>query len=635
VFTEAFAEVNSEIEPSTVDWPYYGADAAATHYSPLDIINQNNVNKLEIAWRWKAANFGASPEFNYRTTPIMVNDILYATAGTRRTVVAIDPMNGETLWLYRLDEGERSQYAPRVNSGRGLAYWTNGNDKKIIYITPGYHMVALHADTGKPVIDFGINGVVDLKTELDQEVDLIKDPIGSSSPPMIVNDVIVVGAAFPAGIAPPSKNATAGHIRGYDIHTGKRLWIFHTIPQKGEYGIDTWGNNSWQYTGNTGAWSTFSSDPELGYVYLPIETPTGDFYGGHRPGNNLFSQSLVCLDVKTGKRVWHYQTVHHEIWDYDLPTAPKLVDLTVDGKEIPAVAQITKQGFVFVFDRTTGEPVWPIEERPVPQTDVPGEWTSPTQPFPTKPAPFTPQGMSEKDLIDFTPEIYQEALVIASRYRMGPLYTPPSVKQINGIQGTLLHPSAIGGANWPGGAYDPETGILYIPSGNEVVPIGLGSDPSISDMRYITLIDRQFGGPRGLPLNKPPWGKITAINLNTGDTVWDVVNGDTPSFVKNHPDLQGLDIPPTGAAERGGLLVTRSLLFAGEGAGQWLSWGGGAMFRALNKSTGKVIHEIKLPANQSGLPMTYAVKGKQFIVVAIGSPHHPAELVALTIPDSD
>ncbi len=626
------------------EWRYYGGDAGSTRYAPLDQINRDNVANLEIAWRWQSRNFGPAPEFNYRATPLMVDGVLYATAGYRRTVAAIDAGTGETLWTYRLDEGDRS--APRRNSGRGVAYWeppgattaTGGAAARIFMVTPGFHLVALDAATGRPVPGFGDGGVVDLRRDLGRDLDLESAPIGSSSPPIVVGDVIVVGSALPSGGAPPSPEMPPGHVRGYEAATGALRWTFHTIPQPGEYGHDTWQGDSWRYTGNAAVWTALSADPELGHVYLPVELGTGDYYGGHRPGDNLFSQSLVALDAATGERVWHYQTVRHGIWDYDPPAAPILADLVVDGREIPAVALITKQTFTFVFDRRTGEPVWPIEDRPVPQTDVPGEFTAATQPFPTKPPPYDRQGVDPDDLIDFTPELRAEAEEILAQLRWGPLYTPPSMPVEGGTQGTLMVPGSLGGSNWPGGAFDPETGHLYVQSATAPSVIALSREPDVSDMDYIRsggLRLRGGGGPQGLPLFKPPWGRVTALDLNAGTIAWQVPNGDAPDYVKNHPALEGIDVGRTGRPDRGGLLVTRTLVFAGEGGGMYAAFGsGGNMLRAHDKATGEIVAEIALPANQTGLPMSYVHQGRQYIVVAVGARGHAGELVALALPDA-
>ena len=617
------------------EWRYNGGDPGSTRYAPLDQINRDNVASLEVVWRWKSANFGPAPEYNYRTTPLMVDGVLYATAGYRRAVVAIDAGTGETLWTYRLDESGRS--APRRNSGRGVAYWESpATGPRIFLVTPGFHLVALDAGSGIPAGDFGDDGVIDLRRNLGREIDLQRAPIGSSSPPIVVDGVIVVGSAMPSGGRPASLEMPPGHVRGYDAVTGELRWTFHTIPQPGEYGNETWEDGSWEYTGNAAVWTAISADPELGHVYLPVELGTGDYYGGHRPGDNLFSQSLVALDAKTGERVWHYQTVRHGIWDYDLPAAPVLADLVVDGREIEAVAQITKQTFTFVFDRRTGEPVWPIEDRPVPQTDVPGERTAPTQPFPTKPPPYDRQGVDPDSLIDFTPELRAEAEEILSQLRHGPLYTPPSVAVEGGTQGTLMVPGNLGGANWPGGALDPETGYLYVQSATAPSVLTLVQDPDASEMDYIQgrggLRLRRGGGPQGLPLFKPPWGRITAIDLNAGEIAWQVPNGDAPDYVKDHPALEGIDVGRTGRPDRGGLLVTRTLLFAGEGGGMFAAYGsGGNMLRAHDKATGEVVAEIELPANQTGLPMTYVHEGRQYIVVAVGARGRAGELVALAV----
>jgi quinoprotein glucose dehydrogenase len=632
------------------EWRYYGGDAGSSKYSPLDQINRDTVKTLRIAWRWKTDNFGPTREFNIEATPLMVKGILYTTAGARRDVVAIDGATGETLWMFRYDEGERGRTAPRQNH-RGVAYWSDGaSEERILYITAGYHLIALNPKTGQPIPAFGSGGIVDLYEGLDQPPPR-DGQIGSSSPPMIVGDVAVIGAALtPTG---KSKENVAAHVRGYDVRTGKRVWIFHTIPHPGEFGNDTWEKDSWSYTGNTGVWTPMSADPELGYVYLPIETPTNDFYGGHRPGNNLFAETLVCLDAKTGKRVWHFQLVHHGIWDYDTVAPPILLDVTVGGARIKAVAQVTKQAFTYVFDRVTGKPVWPIEERPVPPSDVPGEKTSPTQPIPTRPAPFDRQGVTLDDLIDFTPALNAEARELASQYKLGPLFMPPIVAGAGGVRGVLTLPTATGGANWQGGAADLETGVLYVASGTMVTPSAVVHDPQRSDMDYVggggappprpargeaaaappAPRGPSMFGPQGLPLIKPPYGRITAIDLNTGDHLWMVPNGDAPEWIKNHPALKGVNLPRTGRYEHVGLMVTKSLLFAGEGSGLFAvpPGSGGPMFRALDKATGEMVFELKLPANQSGIPMTYMAGGRQFIVVPVGAAGTPGEFVALTV----
>jgi quinoprotein glucose dehydrogenase len=623
--------------PPTIEaeWVQHRGDLGSTNYSSLDQVNQENVSQLKVIWRWKTDNFGPSPEFYFKVTPLMANGILYTTAGRSRAVAAIDARTGETLWIYRYDEKERRTSVPRQNSGRGVAYWTSPDRKKdrVIYITPGFQLISLDATTGQPIADFGNKGIVDLKKGLHQDIDILKATIGSTSPPIIVNDVIIVGSSFPVGLAPVSKNQVRGDIMGYDVRTGKQLWTFHTIPQQGEEGNDTWEGDSWNYTGNVAAWAPLSADPQLGYVYLPLEAATGDFYGGHRHGNNLYSQSLVCLNAKTGKRVWHYQLVHHDIWDYDLPAPPILADITVNGKQIKAVVQLTKQAFAFVFDRLTGEPIWPIEERAVPKSSVPGEWTSPTQPFPTKPAAYDLQGFSEDILVDFTPEIKEEAIKVAKRYKTGPLYTPVSVYDSSTASEILMLPDAVGGANWQGGVFDRKTGILYVSSSTMMRPVSVEAAPELSDMNYVAFQGSSRIGPYGLPLAKPPYGRITAIDLNKGDHKWMKPNAETPQWVKDIPALKGIDIPATGIPDRVGMLVTKTLLFAGEGSGMYASdYPGGNKLRVYDKTTGEVVTQIELPAYQTGLPITYSINKRQYIVVAVGAPGHPGELVALALP---
>jgi len=632
----------TESQPATApaapgsEWRYYAGDLHSTKYSPLDQINAGNVKNLQVAWRWKSYNFGPRMEANMETTPLMIGGVLYFTAGSRRAIVAADAGTGETLWMYRLEEGERAALFPRLYS-RGVAYWTDGKgDDRILAVTAGYHLVALDAKTGVPVPSFGTKGVLDLMVGLER---VKNGEIGLTSPPLVVKDVVIVGGALKNGTAPASKTNVPADVRAYDVRTGKQLWTFHTIPRAGEFGNETWEKDSWKYTGNTGVWAPMSADEELGYVYLPVESPTGDFYGGHRPGNGLFGESLVCLDVKTGKRIWHFQTIHHGIWDWDNPAAPNLVDVTVDGKKIKAVAQVTKQGFVFVFDRVTGKPVWPIEERPVPQSDIPGERTSPTQPFPTKPAPFDVQGTSLDVLNDLTPEIKKEAVRIASQYKLGPLFTPPIVGDTGGKLATLMLPSVNGGANWEGAAVDPESGILYVGSVTDPWAAGMAkSDGTRSDMDYI---GGRTGGrperPFGLPLVKPPWGRITAIDMNTGDHVWMKGNGPAPDAFRNNPAVKGIDLNQAGNPAPAMLLVTKTLLFAGEGSGllNGAPSGGGPMFRMFDKKTGQILHEMRMPGVTSGAPMTYMWKGKQYIVIATTNRTEGAELVAITLKDGN
>ncbi len=616
--------------PDDGEWRFWGGDAGSTHYVPYDQINTENVRQLGIAWRWESLPLhNGQPEWNLKATPIMIDGTLYTSTGVNEAA-AIDAATGNTEWIFSPDPQETHRH-PVGQSGRGLAYWTDGTDARVFHNTSDGRLIALNAKDGSTYENFGQNGYV----YLDRDLSAFPNPrIGSSSPPIVVGDVVIV-QVVPSAINPTVKEAPAGHIRGYDARSGERLWTFHTIPQAGEFGVDTWENDSWKYTGNAGVWSLLTADLELGYVYLPIEAPTHDFYGGHRLGDNLFTQSIVCIEAKTGKRVWHYQLIHHGLWDYDPPCAPILCDLRVDGRAIKAVVQVTKQGFVFVFDRVTGEPVWPIEERPVPQSDVPGERSSPTQPFPTRPAPFERQGVDADDLIDFTPEIFAEALEIAKRYKIGPLYTPPVLAdgKSGSYLGTLMLPGYGGGANWPGAAFDPETGILYIPSRTMLMAASIGiPDRARTNLDYTRDTTVVAQGPRGLPLVKPPWSRITAIDLNTGEHRWMIPNGAAPASVSQHPDLKGLglDFSTMGATGRPGILVTKTLMFAADSGGLRSS-PGTPFLRAFDKRTGKIVHEIELPSKPTAPPMSYMLDGTQYIVVAVGTREYPSEFVALTL----
>lgn len=615
----------AEAQPGgMVEWPVYGGNLAAQHYSPLAQIDARNVKDLKIAWRWHGGNFGPSPELKSETTPLMIDGVLYATAGATRNVVAIDAASGETLWIWRPNDGERFRTAPRRTSGRGVAYWTDrAADERIFVVTPGFYLVALDADTGLPKREFGEAGTVDLRRGLRGPMDNIE--AGSSSPPLVVGDVVIVGPAGGVGARPNAKAQVKLDVRGFHARTGQLLWTFHTIPDKGEFGYDTWLTpGSAEYTGNAGVWGPMSADPELGLVYLPVEGATSDMYGGERHGNNLFGNSLVAVDAKTGERAWHQQLVHHDIWDWDNPTAPILLDVTVAGRPVRAVVQLTKQAFAYAFDRATGEPLWPIEERPVPKSDVPFEWSSPTQPFPTKPAAYDRQGVSEDDLVDFTPAIKAAALEGVKDLRLGPIFTPPSlVAAPDGTRGTLVLPHYGGGANWEGGAADPETGMLYVASQTNLTVFAVSPAGDRSDIRYL-FVNGEAPRPMGLPLVKPPYGRITAIDMNSGEHRWMAVNGDTPDDVKNNPALKGVSIPPTGKPSRATLLVTKTLLFAGEG------YGGAPILRAYDKATGAVLAELPLPGAASGKPMTYLLNGKQYVVLAVGR-DTPAELVAFAL----
>ena len=652
---------------TTGEWRTYGGDLANTRYSPLDQINASNFKDLEIAWRFKTDNLGPRPEFNLESTPLMANGVLFSTAGTRRAVVALDAATGELLWVHGEHEGPRGANAPRLLSGRGLAYWTDGRDERILYVTPGYRLIALDAKTGALVPGFGQNGVVDLKQDDDQEIDPVTGEVGLHATPLVSKNTVIIGAAHRPGGVPRGKTNVKGFIRGYDVRTGKRLWIFHTIPSLGEFGNDTWEKDSWKYTGNAGVWGQMAIDEDSNMAYLPVELPTGDYYGGNRPGANLFSETLVAVDLTTGQRKWHYQFVHHGIWDFDMAAPPILADITVNGRAIKAIAQPTKQSWLYVFDRTNGQPVWPIVERPVPKGDVPGEWYSPTQPFPTKPPAYDRQGVAIDDLIDFTPELRAEAVKLVAKYKIGPLFTPPVVSKIDGPLATLMMPSAGGGANWPGGAYDPETHFAYVFSQTTPTPLGLVPASSGNDFGWVSgnaataaAAGRggAAGGPgrggapgalaagpaegggggglnvRGLPLVKPPYGRITAIDLNKGDIVWQVAHGETPDNIRNHPDLRGLTIPRTGQTGVLGTVVTKTLVIAGDRqVTTTADHPRGAMLRAYDKATGKEVATVLMPSGQTGSPMTYRLNGKQYIVVAIGGGNFPGELVAYKLPD--
>jgi quinoprotein glucose dehydrogenase len=625
--TAASGAAAARAESADVEWPMYRGNLAAQQYSPLDLIDRDNVDGLRIAWRWYAGNYGPRPEQRNEATPLMIDGVLYTTAGITRNVVAIDPATGQTLWAYRPNDGEqRFDAAPRKTSGRGLARWRDAEgNERLIVITPGFNLVALDPDTGRQIPSFGENGIVDLMLGVRGEV-TDKSSIGNSSPATIVGDTIVVGPAHDVAMRPPSKANLKGDVRGYDASTGRHLWTFHTIPEPGEPGYDTWLNGSAEFTGNAGVWAPMAADEELGLVYLPIEAPLSDRYGGERPGGNLYGNSIVCLDARTGEVVWYYQLIHHDIWDWDNPTAPILMDINVDGREIKAVAQVTKQAWVYTFDRVTGEPVWPIEERPAATSDVPGEITAATQPHPTKPPPFDRQGFSEDDVIDFTPALRAEALEGIKQFRMGPIYTPPSLGDApDGTRGTLALPSATGGANWEGGSYDPETGVLYVGSYTRATVMALQAEPDFSDIRYITGGGGELPWLEGLPLVKPPYGRITAIDMNAGEHLWQIANGPTPDAIANNPALADIEIPPTGVETRAPTLVTKSLLFSAEG------WGGRPFFRAHDKATGEVLAQIELPGAVGGLPMTYAVDGRQYIVMSVAG-ERGAELVALALP---
>jgi quinoprotein glucose dehydrogenase len=704
--------------PSAGDWPHYTADLQGTRYSPLAQIDGGNFGTLEVAWRFKTDPLGPRPEFKLEGTPLAINGILYTTGGTRRSVVALDGSTGELMWAHSYREGQRAAGAPRQLSGRGVSYWSDGRgDDRILYVTTGYRLIELDAKTGSMISSFGANGVVDLKAGVfygnRQPIDLETGEIGVHSTPTVVGDVAIIGSSFREGATVKTHNNTKGLVRAFDVRSGKLLWTFNTIPRPGEFGNDSWENDSWAVNGNVGVWSQITVDPDLGLVYLPVETPSSDYYGGHRPGNNLFAESIVCVDLKTGARKWHFQLVHHPLWNYDMSSAPILADITVNGRAIKAVAVAGKQGALYVFDRVTGAPVWPIEERPVPASDVPGEKASPTQPFPTKPPAYARNYLKvPDDLIDFTPEMRAQALENLKRYKVGPwMYNPPILGDVNGLLGAINMGNAVGGTNWPGVAYDPELHTIFAQANNAGLTSGsLVAPPAgFSDITYVSGVGgrpfqevlgpgdccaadsargaAQYQAQRaaatppaaapppapaargaasgtaatgtapaargaaptgnaaggrgggltvdGLPLVKPPYGTLTAVNLDRGDIVWQVAHGDTPDNVRNHPALRGLTIPKTGQVGTGGIgsLVTKTLIVMGDPQVTTTpEHPRGAMLRGYDKATGRQVGALLMAAPESGSPMTYLAGGRQFIVVAISGGAYSGEYLAFTLP---
>jgi quinoprotein glucose dehydrogenase len=642
--------------PSDTDWLHYANDLSSTRYSPLDQIDASNFNNLEPAWRFSTDAFGPRMDADYQSTPLVVKGRIYVTAGFRRDVVCLDAGTGEILWMHTHNEGER--IGSRGGPGLGVSYWSDGTNERVIYVTRGYTMFSLDAKTGLPDMTFGTNGFVDLRLNDDQTLDPDRGVIGLHAPPLVVKDTIVVGSA-PTALA-------KGYVRAFDVKTGSRKWIFHTVPMKGEFGYDTWTTpGQAEATGNTGSWAPMSADPELNLVYLPIELPPTDMLGITRAGNALFSESLVAVDIDTGVRKWHYQMIHHGLWDRDVSCAGILCDIPHNGKTIKAIAQPTKQGYIYVLDRTNGKPVWPIPERPVPKGDVPGETYSPTQPMPTKPPPFEKQGVTANDFVDFTPQIKARAMEIANHYTWGPLYQPPAIVT-DKVFGTLNLPGLQGGANWPGGSYDPETHTLYIYSKNqfEVTGIVVGKDGKINQRGGQPAAGSAdanggaFGGSaslkgqvgrgrgsvekdslndpivpgmisiEGIPLMKPPYGSITAVDLSKGDITWRVTHGETPDAIRNHPLLKGVKIPRTGQSGILGTLTTKTLVICGD-CGLFTDEKGrkGARLRAYDKATGEEKGAVFMEKVQTGATMTYMHEGKQYLVCAIGG-SHGADLVA-------
>jgi quinoprotein glucose dehydrogenase len=625
--------------PPDGEWRTYGGTHASARYSGLAQIDRDNVGQLRVAWRWRSPDqevMARAPGVETHTneaTPLMVGGVLYVSTSLSQ-VAAIDAATGQTLWVY---DPKVWMLGTPANLGwlhRGVAYWTDGRDARIFIGTGNAYLIALDARTGTPIASFGQGGRIDLTEGLGRLVDRLWYSV--TSPPVVVRDVVVVGASI--SDFPIRSDMPPGHVRGFDARTGRQRWIFHSIPQAGEAGNETWERESWKVVGGVNVWAPMSADEELGYLYLPFSTPANDYYGGHRPGDNLFAESLVCLDAATGRRIWHFQVVRHPLWDYDLPAAPNLVDITVGGRRIKAVAQVTKQGFVWVFDRVTGQPVWPVEDRPVPQSTVSGERTAATQPFPTRPAPFERQGVRPEDVIDFTPELRQQALAILDRHDWGPLYTPPTER------GTIFVPGQGGGASWSGAAVDPTTGWLYVTSRTWPLVTRLNRpSPVLQLSDWFVGEPQPLFGPERLPIFKPPFGRVVAIDLNTGEQAWTVPLGEGP---RKHPLLAPLDLPRLGSPRRGFPLVTRTLLFAAQEGrptsvrrAQDRPWAQVWKYESLepslevfDKKTGDLLARIELPANAQGALMTYMVRGTQYVVVPVGGAGIPAELVALSLP---
>jgi quinoprotein glucose dehydrogenase len=673
------------------DWPAYTGDTRGSRYSPLAQITAENFKDLEVAWRFKTDNLGSRPEFKLEGTPIVVNGIVYTTAGTRRSVIALDGATGELMWVHRYPEGTRGTNAPRQLSGRGVAYWTDGRgDERIVYVTPGYRMIALDAKTGQPVKTFGKDGVVDLKAGVvygdGKPIDLESGEIGLHSTPTVVHDTILVGSAMKEGMTVRTSNNTKGLARAFDARTGKLIWTFNTIPKPSEPGGDTWLNNSWAINGNTGVWTQITVDEELGLVYLPVESPSSDYYGGKRPGNNLYGESLVCVELATGKKKWHFQFVHHPIWDHDMSSAPLIADVTIGGRPRKVVAVPSKQAWLWVFDRVTGEPIWPIEEKAVPKGDVPGEWYSPTQPHPPAALMYGRNSVHfPDDLVDFTPELRAQAEKQIARYRYvnDAVYTPPMVGDVNGLLGAITMGAANGGTNWPGGGYDPETRTAYAMAATASIAAESVSPPpaGFSDLAYQAgVVGQEFrerlaagtgtyadapstgrggqgrggggaaaqgrggqggrgGGEggltvQGLSILKPPYGVLAAIDLEKGAIKWRVPHGETPDAVRNHPLLKGMTIPRTGQSGSVGLVITKNLVVLGDSQFTTTeSHPRGAMLRAYEKTTGKEVGALFIPAPQSGSPMTYLARGKQYIIVAVSGGPYSGEYISFALPD--
>ena len=637
--------------PDAGEWTHIGADAANTRYSGLEQIRPDNFADLEVAWIWRGDNFSPRPDPLMRSTPVYADGMLFTVVGSRRQVVAIDPGTGETLWSFREPPTERWERSMRQSHGKGVAYGERNGRGVIYVVTPGFFLHALDAETGRPLEDWGTGvpiegfpgtGTVDLLADLGHPYDVERGIppetgyITNSSPPIVVNDVIIVGNSHEQGYRQTRIENVPGDILAYDALTGEHKWRFNIIPRPGEYGHETWESDAWSYTGNLSSWAPMSADPERGLVFIPTDPPSNDFWGGFHPGDNLFATSILALDVETGERAWHYQTVHHDIWNYDNPHGPLLLDLVVAGEPVAGLMEASKNGFLYALNRETGEPIWPIPERPVPASPVPGEETSPTQPHPTRPAPFELQGLTEDDLVDFTPELRQEALEYVSDMQLGPIFTPIIHSgNPDGIVATAQCPRFAALTTAPPAA-DPESGIMYVASRSECrflfqVPGAELDDPDAPYTTGETVASWVHGGDlparvQGIPVTKPPYGKITAIDMNTGEHLWWIPNGDTPRDIREHPALRGVDLPRTGKPAHAPLLVTGTLLLHGEGRG------GDPLLHAVDKRTGEELATVEVPAPiQYGL-MTYLHEGRQHIVLQVGGGGMPGSLVALRLP---
>ena len=634
------------------EWGYFGGDNKFNRYSPLDLINTNNVDQLSIVWRRDATAAslrddynGMGFEKNLRSTPLLIDGVLYAP-NIFGLVEAFDPATGETVWTQ--EPYQQTLLEAAGISSRGIAHWQQGIDRRLMVVR-GSYLYALNPQTGEPFPDFGREepGRVNLAYSAANANNFAL----TTSPLVIGNTAVIGGFLNGAGDGGSRKEAAPENIRGFDVRTGELKWEFNVVPQAGEFGYDTWEEGSAEWSGDIGSWCCLSADNELGIVYVPLGAPTSAYYGGHRPGDNLYANSLVALDAETGKRIWHFQMIHHDLWEYDNSSPPILGDITVNGRSIKAVMQANKNGFVYVFDRTNGEPVWPIVETPVPQSIVEGEATSATQPIPSKPPAFDRQGITLDDLIDFTPALRNQALELVDNFTLGPLYTPPSPWIEGGNQGTLTLPNTWGAGNWNTGAFDPETGIYFAVSYTKTDNLGIAPTTSDSATMTHTIAQGSPNAPaiQGLPLVKPPYGRVTALNMNTGELEWSVANGDG---ARDHPLLRDLDLPPLGIPNRPAPLVTKSLLFVGEGSdavvgtvpggggaydgpdtGYDESWRWGTLFRAYDKSSGITVFEIDLAAGTTGAPMTYMHEGKQYIVVAVSSRATDPEWIALGLSE--